>query len=281
MSQVSSSAADLTASLRRTCGTRPPPLVGCSVTLLGDSIYVFGGRLVTSRTMVQTLYKLDLLKLEWKLLSPSTKDDEKVARVEPPPQARYFHSCCSWGTNKLVIFGGEGYNESTSTTTTEETSTTTTTNEGGAVPAAPTLETLNDLHIYNVETEEWENIGEIKLGQGVLEKPKPRYAHLGVVCTAWPDDLDQDQQDSEQEIEGDDDEKKKKKLKEEGKSCLMIMGGQDIKNTCKLTNLLSFDQKYNLTDKPSVYRFTFNRYFRFRFNDLDSNWEMGETYRYL
>ncbi|GAA5972224.1 hypothetical protein JCM3765_007353 [Sporobolomyces pararoseus] len=221
MSSISSSAADLTASLRRTFGQRPPPLVGCSVTLLKDSLYVFGGRLVTSRTMVQTLYKLDLITLEWKLLSPSPSPS---GGSKEPPQARYFHSCCSWGENKLVIFGGEGYN---TTTTTEEQQ------EG----STPTLETLNDLHIYNVETFEWQDFGEIKLGNGVLEKPLPRYAHLGVICTAWSSSTESDSQNDDEEGKEEGGRREKR-----SKSCLMIMGGQDLKNTyLHSTDILDLD----------------------------------------
>ncbi|GAA5912579.1 uncharacterized protein JCM6883_005311 [Sporobolomyces salmoneus] len=257
MSQVSS-AADLTASLRRTTGTRPPPLVGCSVTALGDSLYVFGGRLVPTRTMVQTLYRLDLRTLEWSLLSPppasssptttegtgegeedgeGREEEGEQKKGREPPKARYFHSCCAWGTNRLVIFGGEGYNEP------EETSSTSTesvlegggggeTSEGTSTPPAPALQTLDDLHIFNTDTKEWEQVGEIRLGDGVVERPRPRYAHLGVVCTAWDDEDDED---------GENEEGGGKKGKE-GRSRLMIMGGQDIKNTyLHSTDILDLD----------------------------------------
>lgn len=305
MSQVSS-AADLTASLRRTTGTRPPPLVGCSVTVLGDSVYVFGGRLVPTRTMVRTLYKLDLSSLEWSLLSGSTtptttstptteaglegggeggggeegsqrdghegEGSEKSSNqpngalrtVVEPPRARYFHSCCAWGTNKLVIFGGEGYHEppiapsaaaaAASTPTTaatsaeglssaqgaQETSSSSPNPKEGSEPA-PALQTLDDLHVFNIDTCEWEQIGEVKLGPGVVEKPKPRYAHLGVVCTAW-DELDGDGDSIPEEGTDEPMRTERRKRFEEGKSCLMIMGGQDIRNTyLHTTDILNLD----------------------------------------
>jgi len=101
-----SSAADLTASVRRTSGQRPPPLVGSSVTVIGDAAFVFGGRLVPSRTMVGTLYRLDLPSGEWTRLWPA----EGVER----PAARYAHlgavtSVAVEGRDKavLVIMGGQ------------------------------------------------------------------------------------------------------------------------------------------------------------------------------
>ncbi|GAA5930359.1 uncharacterized protein JCM15063_004784 [Sporobolomyces koalae] len=207
MTQVSS-AADLTASLRRTSGTRPPPLVGCSVTLLGDAVYVFGGRLVPTRTMVSTLYRLDLRTLEWTLVSPEPTADE--APTVPPPRARYFHSCCPWGQNKLVIFGGEGYDSSSESTSTRE--------DPDRDDEPPALQTLNDLHVFNCDTLAWEQVGPIKLGPGLTEIPKPRYAHLGVVCTATADPTTTLSSSDEPEPV-------------RQKSCLMIMGGQDIRNT--------------------------------------------------
>ncbi|GAA6010553.1 hypothetical protein JCM11491_002963 [Sporobolomyces phaffii] len=223
MSQVSS-AADLTASLRRTSGTRPPPLVGCSVTLLGDSVYVFGGRLVPTRTMVSTLYRLDLNSLEWSLVGPSP-----ATTARAPPQARYFHSCCPWGTHKLVIFGGEGYHDDSPDSTTPTTTTTAANGgAGGDASPAPALQTLDDLHVFDTATNEWQHVGEIKLGPGVTEAPKARYAHLGVVSTAWDDNEEHDGEGG--------------RASREGKSRLLIMGGQDIRNTyLHSTDLLDLD----------------------------------------
>lgn len=204
--------------------------------------------------MVSTLYKLDLESLEWSILSSSSlppTSDGSTGVVEEngngkkegkggiePPRARYFHSCCPWGESKLVIFGGEGYNDEDDSTSLSSSSTTTTQREEGSASssaaAPPALQTLDDLHVYDTERAVWEEIGEVKLGEGVEEKPSPRYAHLGVVCTAW---------DGAGEFEGQGEEdgmieKGRNGGGGKGKSRLMIMGGQDIKNTCQFS--LSF-----------------------------------------
>ncbi|PLW11787.1 hypothetical protein PCANC_07909 [Puccinia coronata f. sp. avenae] len=68
--QPSGTLADLTACLRSTTGEVPPPLVGASITVLGTSIYVFGGRLVPTRLMISDMYRLDLHTLEWQKIWP-------------------------------------------------------------------------------------------------------------------------------------------------------------------------------------------------------------------
>ncbi|GAA6019966.1 hypothetical protein JCM10207_003352 [Rhodosporidiobolus poonsookiae] len=207
--QQVSSAADLTAAVRRTSGPRPPPLVGCSITLIGDAIYVFGGRLVPTRTMASTLYRLDLRTLAWTFLWGSPPTPSSSPGTEPPPlplfpssdatgpQARYFHSACAWG-DKLVIFGGEGYEPTT---------------PGGTVAAeddpsaVPALRTLDDVCIWDTKEGRWIE-SETKCRDGV-ERPAPRYAHLGAVTTTVVED------------EGGRREK----------SVMLVMGGQDIRNT--------------------------------------------------
>ncbi|KAA1096028.1 hypothetical protein PGT21_002910 [Puccinia graminis f. sp. tritici] len=72
--QPSGTLADLTACLRSTTGEIPPPLVGASITVLGTSIYVFGGRLVPTRLMISDMYRLDLNTLEWQKIWPSSSN---------------------------------------------------------------------------------------------------------------------------------------------------------------------------------------------------------------
>ncbi|GAA5820360.1 hypothetical protein JCM11251_005592 [Rhodosporidiobolus azoricus] len=216
--QQVSSAADLTAAVRRTNGERPPPLVGCSITLIGDSIYVFGGRLVPTRTMVSTLYRLDLRSLTWTLLSPSPSTAAAPSSPDSPspadtPQARYFHSACAWG-DKLVIFGGEGY-EPTSPNGDGPSSP----SSGGDSSSAPSLRTLDDVCIWDTTKDRWMP-AETKCKEGV-ERPAPRYAHLGAVTSAV--------------------------VEEEGgvmreKSVMLVMGGQDLRNTyLHSANVLDLD----------------------------------------
>lgn len=86
---------DLSTCVRRTRGSSiPPPLVGFSSTVIGDHLYIFGGRLVQVRRMVSDLWALDLHTLVWEKLWPpfnaeSGQDAESEAASYPQP--RYFH----------------------------------------------------------------------------------------------------------------------------------------------------------------------------------------------
>jgi len=110
------SIANLSSRLHLCSGDVPPPLVGASATLVepsqhgqakGAQVYLFGGRLVSSRRMVNTLYRLDLDEMRWSRLTPTTKP--KLATAEPSlqqPQPRYFHSADLWN-NKIIFFSAE------------------------------------------------------------------------------------------------------------------------------------------------------------------------------
>lgn len=246
MTAQTSTLADLTAATRRTTGQRPPPLVrslalslslsprsgsslsryqvGCSLTLINDHIYLFGGRLVPTRTMVSTLYSLSLRTLEWQLLWPPTTTSTAEASTPAPvgPAARYFHSAEAWG-HKIVIFGGEGYAESEGGGTADGQGE----GEGGdeeeEEDQAP-LCTLGDLCIWDTEKRTWE-FPSPECEEGV-EPPAPRYAHLGVVSTVV----------DEKEVE---------------KSVMLLMGGQDIRNTCEWLPRLSSQPLCEADPPPS------------------------------
>ncbi|GAA5840143.1 hypothetical protein JCM9279_002290 [Rhodotorula babjevae] len=201
-----SSAADLTASVRRTSGTRPPPLVGSSVTVIGDAAFVFGGRLVPTRTMVGTLYRLDLSTGEWTQLWPP-QDGGAAAPAAQGPQPRYFHSACAWGS-RLVVFGGEGYggDEAPASGAAEPPS--------SEADPAHALRTLGDVCVWDTVEARWLD-GETRCAEGV-ERPAARYAHLGVVTSVAVDGRD--------------------------KALMVIMGGQDVRNTyLHSTNTLDLD----------------------------------------
>ncbi|BGP51829.1 hypothetical protein JCM10450v2_007785 [Rhodotorula kratochvilovae] len=153
--------ADLTSTVRRTKGDCPPPLVGASVTLVGDSIYVFGGRPVHSREMVNSLYALDLRSLAWAKLWPSP-----AAATARGPAPRYFHSAQAWG-DKLVVFGGQSFVAGPG---------------GPGAQQQGRLETLDELVVFDTRTHAW-SFPSPSLRAGV-SRPSPRYAHLSVVTTA-------------------------------------------------------------------------------------------------
>ncbi|KAI8977224.1 hypothetical protein BDF20DRAFT_820426 [Mycotypha africana] len=131
----------------------PPALVGASTNIIGNKIYVFAGRLATSRKMTNYLYILDLDTLSWTRHIPPPDSDK-------PPTPRYFHSASVY-QQQLLIFGGMGYSkeEATSTVTTAG------------------LSVLDDMIIFDTETACWKR-PEIKPS---LYSPLARYAHLSSV----------------------------------------------------------------------------------------------------
>lgn len=183
------------------------PQVGCSLTLVGDLIYLFGGRLVPTRTMVSTLYSLSLRTLVWTLLWPppaAATDGTPAGAANTHPNGpvpRYFHSAEAWG-NKIVVFGGEGYAIVA---------------EGGSPDTVP-LRTLGDVCIWDTEKNAWE-FPELTCAEG-LEPPAPRYAHLGVVSSFLPPPTPEFHVGSTARTDRE-------------QSLLIVMGGQDIRNTCE------------------------------------------------
>jgi len=139
----------LVCNVHRTTGKEPHPLVGATTTILGDKLYVFGGRRL-SRTKPQltaNLYELDLIRRHWTKLE--TKGDV------PPP--RYFHSVCALGDTKLVCYGG--MSPSTADVNAE---------------AQPEVVVMSDIHIYDVSTQTWTKIA-------TPDAPQGRYAHCATI----------------------------------------------------------------------------------------------------
>lgn len=140
----------LVCNVHRTTGKEPHPLVGATTTVLGDKLYVFGGRRL-SRTKPQltaNLYELDLIRRHWTKLD--TKGDV------PPP--RYFHSVCALGDTKLVCYGGM------SPAPAPELS----------ADAQPEVIVMSDVHIYDVPSKTWTRVN-------VPDAPQGRYAHCAAI----------------------------------------------------------------------------------------------------
>ncbi|CAO3625116.1 unnamed protein product [Cunninghamella echinulata] len=149
MASAQSSIADLTTETRATKGEVPPPLVGASTNIVGNYMYVFGGRLVTSRHMTNHLYILNLNTLIWERhIGPPDSAS--------PPQPRYFHTASVYNNKTLVIFGGMSY-----------------ANGNGM---AQGLCALDDICFFDLETLTWK-YPEMKPS---IFTPQPRYAHLAV-----------------------------------------------------------------------------------------------------
>ncbi|KAI9499634.1 hypothetical protein BDB00DRAFT_732776, partial [Zychaea mexicana] len=133
--------------VHNTSGETPPPLVGASMTVVGDRVFVFAGRLVTSRKMTNYMYVLDLNTLQWTRHIPPP-DSAK------PPKPRYFHSADVYN-NTIVVFGGMGYSRIST--------------DGLCV--------LDDISVFDVETMTWKR----PTVEPSLFAPRPRYAHLSAI----------------------------------------------------------------------------------------------------
>ncbi|OIW22680.1 hypothetical protein CONLIGDRAFT_658105 [Coniochaeta ligniaria NRRL 30616] len=157
-STASSSAhlSGLMCNVHRTTGREPHPLVGATTTILGDKLYVFGGRILSrSRPAPLTadLYELDLIRRHWSKL-------ETTGDIPPP---RYFHSMCPLGDTKMVCYGGM------SPTPTPRENTSPTAND-----QQPEVKVMSDIYIYDVPTRKWTFIP-------TQDSPQGRYAHCACI----------------------------------------------------------------------------------------------------
>ncbi|CAM1508606.1 Fc.00g054540.m01.CDS01 [Cosmosporella sp. VM-42] len=141
----------LMCNVHRTTGREPHALVGATTTILGDKLYVFGGRILSrSRPapLTSDLYELDLIRRHWTKLE-TTGD-------APPP--RYFHSMCPLGDTKMVCYGGMSPAPNQAT--------------GG--DGQPEVTVMSDIYIYDVSTKTWTYIP-------TQEHPQGRYAHCACI----------------------------------------------------------------------------------------------------
>ncbi|KAL6243776.1 hypothetical protein RBB50_009210 [Rhinocladiella similis] len=148
----------LVCNVHRTTGEEPHALVGATTTILGDKLYVFGGR-IHSRTKPQLtsdLYELDLIHRHWTKI-------EAVGDIPPP---RYFHSVCALGDSKLVCYGGMS-------PATHKNAANSQGGKGGVEPQ-PEVVVMSDIHIFDVPTRKWTLIS-------TSENPQGRYAHCAAV----------------------------------------------------------------------------------------------------
>ncbi|KAG5953542.1 hypothetical protein E4U53_005004 [Claviceps sorghi] len=149
----------LMCNVHRTTGREPPPLVGATTTILGDKLYVFGGRILSrSRPAPLTadLYELDLISRHWTKL--------QTGGDVPPP--RYFHSMCALGDTKMVCYGGMS-----PASTADQT----------ALPAdqqqqqqQPEVTVMSDIYIYDVGPRTWTYLS-------AQDAPQGRYAHCACI----------------------------------------------------------------------------------------------------
>ncbi|KAI6793590.1 hypothetical protein KC332_g16796, partial [Hortaea werneckii] len=140
----------LVCNVHRTTGREPHPLVGATTTVLGDKLYVFGGRRLsrTKQQLTSNLYELDLIRRHWTKL--------EVKGDIPPP--RYFHSVCPLGDTKLVCYGGMSPAQTQPTES----------------DGQPEVIVMSDIHIYDVPSRTWTKIN-------TAESPQGRYAHCAAI----------------------------------------------------------------------------------------------------
>ncbi|KAL4946687.1 hypothetical protein BDV06DRAFT_54411 [Aspergillus oleicola] len=145
----------LVCNVRRTSGREPPPLVGATTTILGDKLYVFGGRILSKSRphLTSDIYELDLIRRHW----------SKIEASGDIPRPRYFHSVCALGDNKLVCYGGM----SPITSPPKETA-----NSGHE--SQPEVVVMSDINIFDVPTRSWTRVN-------ALESPQGRYAHCATI----------------------------------------------------------------------------------------------------
>lgn len=141
----------LVCNVHRTTGREPHPLVGATTTVLGDKLYVFGGRRLSRSKpqLTSNLYELDLIRRHWTKLE---------CRGDIPPP-RYFHSVCGLGDSKLVCYGGM----SPAPTTVE-----------ASAEGQPEVIVMSDIHIYDVLSRTWTRVN-------TPDAPQGRYAHCAAV----------------------------------------------------------------------------------------------------
>lgn len=151
----------LVCNVHRTTGEEPHALVGATTTILGDKLYVFGGR-IHSRTKPQLtsdLYELDLLRRHW------TKLD--VTGEIPPP--RYFHSVCALGDSKLVCYGGMSPAPHLRNLQNRPPQ---------PADGQPEVVVMSDIHVFDVLKRKWFLVSGSTAG---TEGPQGRYAHCAAI----------------------------------------------------------------------------------------------------
>ncbi|GKZ20714.1 hypothetical protein AbraIFM66951_003015 [Aspergillus brasiliensis] len=148
----------LVCNVRRTTGREPHPLVGATTTILGDKLYVFGGRVLSKSRpqLTSDIYELDLIRRHW----------TKIEATGDIPRPRYFHSVCALGDHKLVCYGGM----SPALNVPKEPAS----NGSGGQEAQPEVVVMSDIHIFDVPSRTWTRVP-------ATDSPQGRYAHCATI----------------------------------------------------------------------------------------------------
>ncbi|KAL9099445.1 MAG: hypothetical protein Q9163_005057 [Psora crenata] len=146
----------LVCNVHKCTGKEPHGLVGATTTILGDKLYVFGGRILSRRRpyLTSDIYELDLIRMHW----------TKIQATGDIPAPRYFHSVCPLGDKKLICYGGMSPAPNQA-------------HDGNAPDAADPngeMVVMSDIHIYDVPSRGWTHIA-------TSDTPPGRYAHCAAL----------------------------------------------------------------------------------------------------
>ena len=151
----------LVCNVHKCTGKEPRALVGATTTILGDKLYVFGGRVLSRRhpQLTSDLYELDLVRRHWTKLETSGDT--------PPP--RYFHSMCTLGDTKLICYGGMSPGSPVSQAQSNASQ-----GQANGIDSQSEMIVMSDIHVFDAPTRRWTSIATANTPQG-------RYAHCAAV----------------------------------------------------------------------------------------------------
>lgn len=149
----------LVCNVHKCTGKEPHALVGATTTILGDKLYVFGGRMLSRRRpqLTSDLFELDLIRRHWIKIEASGDI--------PPP--RYFHSICALGDSKLICYGGMSPSPNPAQIGATQ-------GQATAMGEQPEMAVMSDIHIYDAPTKTWTHVS-------TADTPQGRYAHCAAV----------------------------------------------------------------------------------------------------
>ena len=90
----------------QTRGTSPSPRAGAAAAVLGDSVYIFGGR--GRRGRMDDLHSLHLPSLSWRQVQPCSWPDVWAPPSTLRPAPRALHSLTALPCQALAMYGGLG-----------------------------------------------------------------------------------------------------------------------------------------------------------------------------
>ena len=146
----------LVCNVHKCTGKEPHGLVGATTTIIGDKLYVFGGRVLSRRKPCLTadIYELDLIRRHW----------TKLQTTGNVPAPRYFHSVCPLGDTKLICYGGMS----------PAPHPTVNGNTHEAADPNGEMAVMSDIHVFDAPTRTWTHIS-------TTDNPPGRYAHCAAV----------------------------------------------------------------------------------------------------